>query len=107
MCFYSSSILFIISLNLKYSVTLNQVNFHIIKLIGIRNIIISGYANIKVWINPILNIKNKINANATVFNKLYLYSENSFQSTIVISLSEINIKNIINNESAVFKFIKL
>lgn len=45
--------------------------------------------------------------NAIVFNKLNLYSVKSFHNTIVISLSDIVIKNIMNITSLIFVFIIL
>jgi len=96
----------IISLNLKYSVALRPVNFHIIKDIGISKSIISGYANIKVFVNVKLKKIYESIVKNNVFDSEILYSENSLLTIICTSFSEISMKNIINIISFIFIDIK-
>gem|GEM_PF-2402808 len=83
---YSSTLL-IISLNLKYSVTLSQEYFQIRKFIKTKNIIVSGYAKIKVFIAFIFKIKKENIAIVMVLIKGFIYSVISFEVSITISFS--------------------
>ena len=96
MFLFYSSIDFITSLNLKYSVTLKPVNFQIINNNGISKIINSGYDRRIVFINAIEKIRYDTNANNKVFQRFVLYYQNSFEIITVINFSDINIKNIKN-----------
>jgi hypothetical protein len=105
--YYSSSILLITSLNLKYSVALKPVNLHIMKDIGMSKNIISGYASINVFINVKLRKRYESIAKISVFINDILYSENSFPTITCTSFSDISIKNIINITSFILINIRL
>ena len=77
------------------------------KLSGIKNSIISGYAKKNVFIKLISKIIKDTTQNIIVFIKWDLYSPNSLDNIIVISLSEITINKIIKILSVIFIFNRL